>query len=206
MRTWSTALLNLCLYLPQVFKNPVLSRLLVKKLPDARTRYFRDPELHAAEVAAFEVWHLEAEPLVKELFWAEFVAQSRPMVVRDGLGHWAPGWRHSFPTALRAAKDLVPLSIWPDGQDLLSEGIVRRHARALLPLDQALEQIVRAPCDGRPASLSVRDRRAAWGCAVEGAPLPTPKPLRNRGKPTILATHLASLEPPYLLRKIIVPF
>jgi hypothetical protein len=189
---------------------------LVKTLPVARSRYFRDPELRAAEVTAFEVWHLEAEPLVKELFWAEFVAQSRPMVVRDGLRHWAPDWRRSFPAALRAAKDPVPLSIWPDGQDQLSEGIVRRHARALLPLDQALEQIVRAPCDGRRASLSVRDRHAAWGCAVEGASLPKPKPLAKRGKPTqtdtqtdtqtqtqtrtqtqtTLAAHLASLEPP----------
>ncbi len=167
--------------------------------------FFRDPELRTPEVTAFEVWHLEEEPLVKQLFWVQFVAPSRPMVVREGLRHWSPDWQDRFPAALRAEKEQIMLTIWSGSENKLSEGAVRRHMQVRLPLDQALQQIVRAPCGGGVSSAIFTDMGIEeWGCAVEGAPLPIPRPLHNRGKSATLSSLLTSLEPPYaaLLRRV----
>ena len=162
--------------------------------------YFTDPELRTPEVAEFEVWQLEEEPLEKRLFWGQFVAPSRPMVVRGGLDHWA-GDDWSFASILRhgsVAQAQVPLGILPHGQKQLDDGIVRRPAEARLSLGQALQRMVQEPCDGAAGGDSAGDR-ARWRCAVEGAMLPPPRLLRNRDEPTTttLAAYLAQLEPPF---------
>lgn len=171
-------------------------------------KYYSDPELRTSEIAEFEVRQLEEEPLDKRLFWKAFVAMSQPMVVRDGLGHWAVDWQRSFPEALSRgtpAEHQVLMAIWPHAQARLEDGIVRLPVEALLPLGEALGQIARTPCDGGVLSnrSSSGHLRANWGCVVENALLPNPKPLFSRNKPMTLASHLASLEPPYaaLLRR-----
>ena len=159
--------------------------------------YFTDPELRTPELEVIDAEQLTNEPLDDRMFWGDFVAPSRPVLLRGGLIAWGgDGWR-GFGAALlegEVAEQPVPLALIRREMDVLADrATILRPAEVVVPLGRALQRVRQHPCDGQIEG---------WCCAVEGAVLATPLPATLEQKQADadgisgLSARLSDLEPP----------